>query len=263
MSNIYYEAQGNEVTLFEASAGMNLPVLIKGPTGCGKTRFIEYMGERLNREVYTVVCHDDLCAADLVGRHLIDENGTYWQDGPLTKAVREGGICYLDEIIEARKDTTVVLHSLADYRRVLPIDRTGELIEAHPDFMLVVSYNPGYQNVLKGMKPSTKQRFISLEFNYPKPDIEKNIIIKESGVAEDVAQKLVSIAGDIRNLSDADIQEAVSTRLLVYSAKLIVKGFDAYEACIHTIVQSLSDEEEILEVLEKLVSLYFTKKTDD
>lgn len=262
MSEIYYLSQGNEVELFEASAGMNLPVLIKGPTGCGKTRFIEYMGEKLNRKVYTVVCHDDLSAADLVGRHLIDENGTYWKDGPLTKAVREGGICYLDEIIEARKDTTVVLHSLADYRRILPIDRTGELIEAHPDFMLVVSYNPGYQNVLKGMKPSTKQRFISLEFHYPKPDIEKDIIIKESGVDEETAEKLVSIAGDIRNLTDTDIQEAVSTRLLVYSAKLIVKGFDAYEACIHTIVQSLSDEEDVLEVLEKLVALYFTKKSD-
>jgi len=239
---------------------MDLPVLIKGPTGCGKTRFIEYMGEKLNRKVYTVVCHDDLSAADLVGRHLIDENGTYWQDGPLTKAVREGGICYLDEIIEARKDTTVVLHSLADYRRVLPIDRTGEVIEAHPDFMLVVSYNPGYQNVLKGMKPSTKQRFISLEFNYPKPDIEEKVIVKESGVQSDVAKKLVSIATEIRNLDETDIQEAVSTRLLVYAAKLIVKGFDSYDACMHTIVQSLSDEDEVLVVLEKLIELHFTKK---
>ncbi|SFV57997.1 Nitric oxide reductase activation protein NorQ [hydrothermal vent metagenome] len=257
MSEIYYLAQGNEVELFEASASMNLPVLIKGPTGCGKTRFIEYMGEKLNRKVYTVVCHDDLSASDLVGRHLIDENGTYWQDGPLTKAVRNGGICYLDEIIEARKDTTVVLHSLADYRRVLPIDRTGEVIEAHPDFMLVVSYNPGYQNVLKGMKPSTKQRFISLEFNYPSEDIEKDIIIKESGLDEVRAKKLVSIASEIRNLTDADIQEAVSTRLLVYSAKLMVKGFDEYNACIHTIVQSLTDEDDVLEVLEKLVGLHF------
>ena len=259
MSNTYYLAQSNEVELFEAAAEMNLPMLIKGPTGCGKTRFIEYMGEKLSREVYTVVCHDDLSAADLVGRHLIDENGTYWQDGPLTKAVRNGGICYLDEIIEARKDTTVVLHSLADYRRVLPIDRTGETIEAHPDFMLVVSYNPGYQNVLKGMKPSTKQRFISLSFDYPKADTEKQIIIKESGVNADIAQKLVNIAGEIRRLTDSDIQEAVSTRLLVYSAKLIVKGFDPYQACIHSIVESLSDEEEVLEVLEKLISLHFTK----
>lgn len=259
MSNTYYLAQSNEVELFEAAAHMNLPVLIKGPTGCGKTRFIESMGDKLNRKVYTVVCHDDLSAADLVGRHLIDENGTYWQDGPLTKAVRDGGICYLDEIIEARKDTTVVLHSLADYRRVLPIDRTGETIEAHPDFMLVVSYNPGYQNVLKGMKPSTKQRFISLTFNYPKPEIEKEIIIKESGADSEVADKLVAIAGEIRQLTDSDIQEAVSTRLLIYAAKLIVKGFNPYQACMHSIVESLSDEEEVLEVLETLISLHFTK----
>ena len=260
MSDTYYLEQENEIELFEASASMNLPVLIKGPTGCGKTRFIEHMGEKLNRKVYTVVCHDDLSAADLVGRHLIDENGTYWQDGPLTKAVRNGGICYLDEVIEARKDTTVVLHSLADYRRVLPIDRTGEVIEAHPDFMLVVSYNPGYQNVLKGMKPSTKQRFISLSFNYPKAEIEKQIIIKESEIEEEKAQKLVDIAHEIRQLTDTDIQEAVSTRLLIYAAKLMKKGFDPYDACIHSIVESLSDEEDILEVLEKLIGLYFQKK---
>ncbi|HIP20730.1 MAG TPA: AAA family ATPase, partial [Sulfurimonas sp.] len=181
------------------------------------------------------------------------------QDGPLTKAVREGGICYLDEIIEARKDTTVVLHSLADYRRVLPIDRTGEVIEAHPDFMLVVSYNPGYQNVLKGMKPSTKQRFIALSFNYPNAEIEKEILTKESGVDDATAQKLVTIAGEIRQLDDSDIQEAVSTRLLVYSAKLIVQGFDPYQAAMHTIVESLSDEEEVLEVLEKLIGLHFAQ----
>jgi len=259
MSNIYYLAQSNEVELFEAAASMDLPVLIKGPTGCGKTRFIEAMGEKLGRKVYTVVCHDDLSAADLVGRHLIDENGTYWQDGPLTKAVRNGGICYLDEIIEARKDTTVVLHSLADYRRVLPIDRTGEVIEAHPDFMLVVSYNPGYQNVLKGMKPSTKQRFISMSFDYPKADIEKEIIKKESGADEKTAVKLTNIAQEIRQLTDSDIQEAVSTRLLIYAAKLIGKGFDPYQACIHSIVESLSDEEDVLEVLEKLISLHFPK----
>ncbi len=255
----FYKAQKNEVELFTAAAGMNLPVLIKGPTGCGKTRFIEYMGEKLNRKVYTVVCHDDLSAADLVGRHLIDENGTYWQDGPLTKAVRDGGICYLDEIIEARKDTTVVLHSLADYRRVLPIDRTGEVIEAHPDFMLVVSYNPGYQNVLKGMKPSTKQRFLSLSFEYPKESLEVEVVIKESGVDEEVARKLVAIASEIRQLDDTDIQEAASTRLLVYAAKLIVQGFNEYDACMHSIVESLSDEDEVLDVLKKLVELHFTK----
>lgn len=255
MSNIYYKPESNEVELFKASANMNLPVLIKGPTGCGKTRFIEYMGEKLGRKVYTVVCHDDLSAADLVGRHLINEHGTFWQDGPLTKAVRNGGICYLDEIVEARKDTTVVLHSLADYRRVLPIDRTGEIIEAHKDFMLVVSYNPGYQNLLKGMKPSTKQRFISLEFTYPKEEIEKEIVIKESGVDEKIASKLVLIAASIRNLDDT--QEAVSTRLLVYAGKLIVEGFDPYEACVHSIIYSLSDEAELIDVLKKLVKLHF------
>jgi len=263
MSQRYYLPQANEVELFHAAAQMKLPVLIKGPTGCGKTRFIEAMGEQLGREVHTVVCHDDLSAADLVGRHLIDEKGTYWQDGPLTKAVRNGGICYIDEIIEARKDTTVVLHSLADYRRVLPIDRTGEVIEAHPDFMLVVSYNPGYQNVLKGMKPSTKQRFISLSFTYPKPDIEKEVIIQESGVDADTAQKLVHIASAIRELDDTDIQEAVSTRLLIYAAKLMLKGFDPYEACMHSIVESLSDEADVLEVLAKLIALHFPKKSHE
>lgn len=259
MSTIYYLPQYNEVELFMAAAQMQLPVLIKGPTGCGKTRFIEAMGERLNRRVYTVVCHDDLTTADLVGRHLINEQGTYWQDGPLTRAVREGGICYLDEIIEARKDTTVVLHALADYRRVLPIDRTGELIEAHPDFMLVISYNPGYQNILKGMKPSTKQRFISLSFHYPSADIEQTIVMKESGIDQPTAQKLVRIAQEIRRLDDSDIQEVVSTRLLVYAAKLIRQGFDPYQACMHTLVESLSDDDEVLQTLEKLIALHFKK----
>ncbi len=260
MSEIYYLQQANEVELFQIAADMNLPLLIKGPTGCGKTRFIEFMGERLNRDIYTVVCHDDLSAADLIGRHLIDENGTYWQDGPLTKAVRHGGICYLDEIIEARKDTTVILHSLADYRRVLPIDKTGELIKAHPNFMLVVSYNPGYQNILKGMKPSTKQRFISLSFNYPQKDAEEEIIIQESGIDYNIAKQLVSIASEIRNLDDSEIQEAVSTRLLIYAAKLITKGFNPYQACIHSIVESLSDEDEVIDVLKKLIGLYFIKR---
>ncbi len=260
MSQTYYEPQTNEIELFEAASHMHLPILIKGPTGCGKTRFIEHMGEKLNLKVYTIICHDDLSAADLIGRHLISEDGTYWQDGPLTTAVREGGICYLDEIIEARKDTTVVLHSLADYRRILPIDRTGELIEAHPDFMLVVSYNPGYQNVLKGMKPSTKQRFISLSFTYPKAEAEQKIIINESGVDKQIAHKLVEIAQEIRRLEDSEIQEAVSTRLLIYAAKLIKKGFNPHQACMHSIVESLSDEDDVLEVLEKLISLHFTKQ---
>lgn len=262
MSDIYYLPQKNEIELFEAAAKMRLPISIKGPTGCGKTRFIEFMAKRLKREVYTVVCHDDLSASDLVGRHLIGENGTYWQDGPLTKAVRDGGICYLDEITEAKKDTTVILHSLADYRRVLPIDKTQEVIEAHPDFMLVISYNPGYQNIIKGMKPSTKQRFISLNFSYPNASIESEIVMQESTIEPKIAHKLVEIANQIRNLSDHEIQDAVSTRLLVYGAKLIVHGFDPYEACKHSIVESLTDDPEILAVLYKLIALYFPQRED-
>lgn len=255
--SIYYLEQKNEINLFTHAAKLSLPILIKGPTGCGKTRFIEYMGQKLGRKVYTVVCHDDLSVADLVGRHLIDENGTYWQDGPLTKAVREGSICYLDEIIEARKDTTVVLHSLADYRRVLPIDKTGESIEAHPDFMLVVSYNPGYQSMLKGMKPSTKQRFISLSFDYPHEAEEKAILIKESGIDEEISEKLVKIVGELRRLKESEIHEDVSTRLLVYAAKLIKEGFPVLEACQHAIIESLTDDEETIKVLEQLVKLHF------
>ena len=257
MSQIYYLEQENEVDLFTHAAKLNLPMLIKGPTGCGKTRFIEYMGQQLNRDVYTVVCHDDLSTADLVGRYLIDENGTYWQDGPLTEAVRNGGICYLDEIIEARKDTTVVLHSLADYRRVLPIDKTGETIEAHKDFMLVVSYNPGYQSMLKGMKPSTKQRFISLSFEYPHAEEEEAIVIKESGIDSETAKKLVKIVNELRQLKESEIHEDVSTRLLVYTAKLIKEGFPPKEACRHAIVESLTDDDETIAVLEQLVSLHF------
>jgi nitric oxide reductase NorQ protein len=257
MSKIYYKAQANEVALFKSAKDMDLPLLIKGPTGCGKTRFIESMGEELGIDVYTVVCHDDLSASDLIGRHLIDDKGTYWQDGPLTKAVRFGGICYLDEIIEARKDTTVILHSLADYRRVLPIDKTGETIQAHKDFMLVVSYNPTYQNVIKGMKPSTKQRFLSITFDYPKEEIEIDIIIKESQIDKETAKKLVNIAEEIRRLDDIDIAEAVSTRLLIYAGKLIKGGFSPYMACMHSIVESLSDEVEVIEVLSQLLGLYF------
>lgn len=263
MSNIYYLEQKNEVNLFTHASKLNLPILIKGPTGCGKTRFVEHMGEKLNRKVYTVVCHDDLSTADLVGRHLIDENGTYWQDGPLTKAVREGGICYLDEIIEARKDTTVVLHSLADYRRVLPIDKIGETIEAHKDFMLVVSYNPGYQSMLKGMKPSTKQRFLSLSFDYPKEEEEIKILIKESGVDEEIAIKLVKIVNELRRLKESEIHEDVSTRLVIYAGKLIKEGFPVLEACQHAIVESLSDDEETIKVLENLVKLHFEDSNDE
>ncbi|MES9926610.1 MAG: AAA family ATPase, partial [Candidatus Thiodiazotropha sp. 6PDIVS] len=178
----FYVSQAQEVELFEYGFKHQLPLLIKGPTGCGKTRFINYMAAKLNRPVYTVACHDDLSAADLVGRHLIGESGTYWSDGPLTRAVREGAICYLDEVVEARKDTTVVLHPLTDDRRILPLERTGEILKAPPEFMLVVSYNPGYQNLLKGMKPSTRQRFVALRFEFPSPDLEIEIVIGETGI---------------------------------------------------------------------------------
>lgn len=181
----FYQSQHNEIELFEHAYNNQLPLLIKGPTGCGKTRFIHHMAAKLNRPIYTVACHDDLTAADLVGRHLIGDGETYWQDGPLSKAVREGAICYLDEVVEARKDTTVVLHPLSDDRRILPIERTGEELKAPPEFMLVVSYNPGYQNLLKGMKPSTRQRFVSMRFNYPDMETEKTIIQKETNIDAD------------------------------------------------------------------------------
>jgi len=210
---LFYIPQDNEIQIFEYAYQNQLPVLIKGPTGCGKTRFIGYMANKLNLPLQTVACHDDLTAADLVGRHLMEAGKTYWQDGPLTRSVRDGGICYLDEIVEARKDTTVVLHPLTDDRRMLAIDRTSELLEAPDNFMLVVSYNPGYQNLMKGLKTSTKQRFISLRFDYPNADIECEVIIKQTGVDEKIAMKLVEIAQMIRQLKDHDLEDAASTRL--------------------------------------------------
>ncbi len=254
---LYYSAQADEETLFNYAAKLNLPVLIKGPTGCGKTRFIEYMGQKLNRKVYTIACHDDLTAADLVGRYLIGDKETYWQDGPLTKAVREGGICYLDEVVEARKDTTVVIHPLADYRRILPIDKTGEMIEAHPDFMLVLSYNPGYQNLLKGMKPSTKQRFIAMSFDYPSMEKEAEIIIKEASVEPELAKKLAQIGQEIRRLSDIDIEESISTRLLIYTALLIKQGLTAKSACRYCLIETITDDKDTILALEELINLQF------
>jgi len=254
MSNIpYYQSQHNEVELFEHAYNNQLPLLIKGPTGCGKTRFIHHMAAKLNRPIYTVACHDDLTAADLVGRHLIGDGETYWQDGPLSKAVREGAICYLDEVVEARKDTTVVLHPLSDDRRVLPIERTGEELKAPPEFMLVVSYNPGYQNLLKGMKPSTRQRFISMRFNYPDKETEKTIIQKESQIDDALATQLIELAHAMRALKDHDLEESASTRLLVYAATLIKDGFDPIDACRAAIVEPLTDEEETVEALMEVV----------
>ncbi len=253
----YYEEQGDEVEIFNYAVNHRLPVLIKGPTGCGKTRFVEYMAEQLGRPYYTVSCHDDLTAADLVGRHLIGPDGTYWQDGPLTKAAREGAICYLDEIIEARKDTTVVLHALTDHRRELHIDRTGETVTAHKDFMLVVSYNPSYQNMVKGLKPSTRQRFVAMSFDNPVAEQEANILANESGLDMNTAAQLVKLATDIRRLSDIDLNASVSTRLLIYAGKMIKSGCVIKKACRHCIIEPLTDEPETLKVLTRLVDAHF------
>ena len=253
----FYLPQGREEELFGHAHRNRLPMLIKGPTGCGKTRFVEHMAAALDRPLYTVACHDDLSAADLVGRHLIGDGGTYWSDGPLTRAVREGGICYLDEIVEARKDTTVVLHPLADDRRILPIDRTGETLQAPPAFMLVVSYNPGYQNLLKGMKTSTRQRFVGVRFDFPDPDAERAIVVQESGLDADWAEALVALANRLRRLEDHDIDEAASTRLVVHAAVLIREGFDPVAACENALVEPLSDDEETLAGLMEVVYACF------
>jgi nitric oxide reductase NorQ protein len=249
----YYQPQADEVSLFEYAWKERLPVMIKGPTGCGKTRFVKYMAARLGRPLYTVACHDDLTAADLVGRHLIGEKGTYWCDGPLTRAVREGAICYLDEVVEARKDTTVVLHPLTDDRRILPIERTGETLQAPPGFMLVVSFNPGYQNLLKGMKPSTRQRFVAMSFDFPDADIESRVVMAESGIDDKLAGRLVSLAQALRALKDHDLEEAASTRLLVYAATLIRSGYAIEEACRAALVEPLTDDTDTIDALMEVV----------
>lgn len=249
----FYAAQGTECQLFEHAARQRLPLLIKGPTGCGKTRFVEHMAARLQRPLITVSCHDDLSAADLVGRHLIVGGDTRWCDGPLARAVREGAICYLDEVVEARKDTTVVLHPLADDRRVLPIERTGEQLVAPPGFMLVVSYNPGYQNLLKSLKPSTRQRFVALSLGYPTPEVERAIVATEGGVAPDVAARLVHLAQALRRLTEHDLEETASTRLLVVAARLVASGLDERAACRAAVVDALTDDAETAAALDECV----------
>lgn len=253
----YYEEAGNEVAAFEHAWKNRLPLLIKGPTGVGKTRFVAHMAARLGLPLFTVACHDDLTAADLVGRHLIGDGSTYWSDGPLTRAVREGGICYLDEVVEARKDTTVVIHPLADDRRILPIDRTGEVLRAPDSFMLVVSYNPGYQNFMKGMKPSTRQRFVSLRFDFPDAAREEAVLRGETGCDDMTAKQLVSIGRSLRALKDVDLEEVASTRLLVYAATLIRSGMDPVEACRASLVESLTDDAEVAEALMEVVLATF------
>ena len=253
----YYRAQAGEIALFERAYRDQLPVLIKGPTGCGKTRFVAHMAARLGRPLYTVACHDDLSTADLVGRYLIGDGKTYWQDGPLTRAVREGGICYLDEIVEARRDTTVVIHPLADDRRVLPLNATGEELAAPPEFMLVMSYNPGYQNLLKGMKPSTRQRFVALRFDYPAPAVEEEILIAEARIDPALAQRLVALGTALRALEGYDLEEAPSTRLLIHAGRLIAAGEPPISACRAALVEALTDEPETASGLLEIVRASF------
>lgn len=245
----YYCAASNEVEIFDMAWRENLPVALKGPTGCGKTRFVNHMAAALDRPVYTVACHDDLTAADLVGRHLIGSDGTYWQDGPLTRAVREGAICYLDEITEARRDTTVVIHSLTDDRRILPLDRLNTELTAAPGFMLVISYNPGYQNLLKGLKPSTRQRFVTLSFDYPAAEQEVDIVVHETSIDRQQAQMLVEAAKALRRLQDYDIEQAPSTRLLINTANLIRQGLSMQSACRAGLLEPLSDDPAIISTL--------------
>jgi nitric oxide reductase NorQ protein len=253
----YYHATGDELAVFEAAATSRLPVMLKGPTGCGKTRFVEHMAWRLKRPLVTVACHDDLTTADLVGRYLIVGDETVWMDGPLTAAVRAGAICYLDEIVEARKDTTVVIHPLTDSRRALPVEKRGEYITAPPDFMLVISYNPGYQSVLKEMKPSTRQRFVALDFDYPEPDTEARIVAHEGGVDADTAQKLVKLGGLTRKLKGAGLDEGAGTRLLVHAAQLIASGMAPGTACTAAIARPLADETDTRAALDDLISAVF------
>lgn len=280
----YYRAVGDELELFTAAYKQHIPVLLKGPTGCGKTRFVEYMawklglpltvvkGDKGNKKgkkkeeaedegirvpLVTIACHEDLTASDLVGRYLLDANGTRWIDGPMTRAVKAGAILYLDEVVEARKDTTVLIHPLTDHRRILPIEKTGMIIEADDRFLLCISYNPGYQSALKDLKHSTRQRFISIEFYYPPRDIEAEIVARESGCSAEQADSLAKLGEKIRNLEDHGLQEGASTRLLIYAARLMSEGISARRACQVAIVWTLTDEDELQRSLEEVVSSIF------
>ncbi|WP_417526145.1 CbbQ/NirQ/NorQ/GpvN family protein [Marinovum sp.] len=253
----FYTATGQECALFETAHDHGLPLLLKGPTGCGKTRFVEHMAARLGKPLYTVACHDDLSAADLIGRYLLKGGETVWVDGPLTRAVREGGICYLDEVVEARKDVTVVLHPLTDTRRTLMIDRTGEELMAPAGFMLVASYNPGYQNVLKRLKPSTRQRFLSIAFDFPDETTEVAVVAQESGLAPERVVPLVRLAARIRSLSGMDLEEGVSTRLLIYAATLMAGGMGVDQALEAAIIQPLSDEPDVGQALRDLIATIY------
>ena len=267
-SEPWYLPVGDEVEVFLAAYEERLPVLLKGPTGCGKTRFIEHMtwhlyrGERaseprgrLETPLITVACHEDLTGTDLVGRYLLSGDETVWMDGPLTRAVRDGCICYLDEIVEARKDTTVLIHSLTDHRRMLPVEKRGETLDAHPDFLLVISYNPGYQSVLKDLKPSTRQRFVSMEFDYPDVERETRIVAYESGLADPQAERLSVIGERVRNLREHGFEEGVSTRLLIYAGRLMARGIDPRRACDVAIARAVTDDAEVAQAINEIVDV--------
>ena len=253
----YFEPVADEIALYEAAYNARMPMMLKGPTGCGKSRFVEYMAYKLGRPLITVACNEDMTASDLVGRFLLDADGTKWQDGPLATAARIGAICYLDEVVEARQDTTVVIHPLTDHRRTLPLDKKGELIEAHEDFQLVISYNPGYQSLMKDLKQSTKQRFGALDFDYPAEDTEVAIVSRESGIDAETAGKLVQIAHRARNLKGHGLDEGISTRLLVYAGQLIAKGIEAEAACTMTMVTPLTDDPDMRDTLNAAVQTFF------
>ncbi len=250
----FYLPVGDEVTLFEKCHERGLAVMLKGPTGCGKTRFVEHMAWKLGRPVITVACHDDLAASDLTGRYLVKGGETVWQDGPLTLAARMGAICYLDEVVEARQDTIVVIHPLTDDRRILPLDKAGELVEAAPGFQLVISYNPGYQHVLKDMKPSTRQRFVAIDFDFPPAELETRVVMHEGGVSEATAHSLVSLATRLRNLRDRGLAEVPSSRVLVATARLVASGIPVADACRSALIAPLTDDSELRAAMHDIVS---------
>jgi nitric oxide reductase NorQ protein len=250
----YYVATGNEAEVFARCHARGLAVLLKGPTGCGKTRFVEHMAWRLERPLITVACHEDLSATDLVGRFLLEGEETVWHDGPLTAAVRNGAICYLDEVVEARKDTVVIIHPLTDDRRRLPIEKRGTILDAPPDFMLVVSYNPGYQSILKDLKQSTRQRFIAIEFDYPPPDLEAEIVAREGGIDEATSRDLVLIGQKVRNLRGHGLEEGVSTRLLIYAAQMIARGIPPIAAADVALCSPITDDRELQRSIREIVT---------
>lgn len=250
---VYYRPTGNEVLIFETAARNNLPILLKGPTGCGKTRFVRYMAEKLGRELITVACQEDLAASDLTGRFMLEGGSTVWRDGPLTTAVRRGALCYLDEVVEARADVLTVLHPLTDDRRTLPLERLGEELEAGDDFLVVISYNPGYQSVTKELKESTRQRFVSIPFDYPAEDVEAEIVAAEASCSPEIAAQLVTLGRGSRNLRAHGLAEGASTRMLIYAGKLVVAGLPLKEACEATLVGSLTDDPEMAKALGELI----------